>query len=135
MRREPVTTDGAPKALGPYTQAIRSSGETLVFCSGQVGLDPASGNLVAGDITAQTRQALRNLGAVLDAAGTSLAFVVKTTVFLADMNDFAAMNAIYGEFFPAPYPARSTVQVARLPKDALVEIEAIAIGTATSRDA
>jgi 2-iminobutanoate/2-iminopropanoate deaminase len=133
MRREPVTTDGAPRALGPYTQAIRSSGETLVFCSGQVGLDPATGDLVSGGITAETRQALRNLGAVLDAAGTSLAFVVKTTVFLADMGDFAAMNAVYGDFFPAPHPARSTVQVARLPKDARVEVEAIA--TAPSRDA
>jgi 2-iminobutanoate/2-iminopropanoate deaminase len=134
MRREPITTDKAPKALGPYTQAIRSSSETLVFCSGQVGLDPASGDLVSGGITAQTRQALRNLGAVLDAAGTSLAFVVKTTVFLADMGDFAEMNAIYGEYFPASHPARSTVQVARLPKDARVEIEAIAVAAAASRD-
>lgn len=127
MKREPVATDSAPKALGPYTQAIRAPRASLVFCSGQIGLDPASGEIVAGGVTAETRQALRNLAAVLDAAGSATSAVVKTTVFLVDMADFAAMNAVYGEFFPAPFPARSTVAVARLPKDARVEIEAIAL--------
>ncbi|MHB8303496.1 MAG: RidA family protein [Acidobacteriaceae bacterium] len=117
----------APAALGPYSQAIRIG--DFVFTSGQVALDPATGQLVSGSIEAQTHRVLQNLQAVLAAAGLDLARVVKTTVFLKDINDFAAMNKVYGEYFQseaAPAPARSTVEVARLPKDALVEIEAIA---------
>jgi len=127
MKREPVATDRAPKALGPYSQAIRAPESSLVFCSGQIGLDPATGEIVAGGVAAETRRALENLSAVLEAAGSATAAVVKTTVFLLDMSDFAAMNAIYAEYFPAPFPARSTVAVARLPKDARVEIEAVAL--------
>lgn|SRR6185312_2318573 len=122
-----ITTSSAPAAIGPYSQAVRV-GEFL-YTSGQVALDPASGQLVAGGIAEQTQRALENLKAVLEAAGSSLAAVVKTVVFLKDMNDFAAMNAVYGRYL-APEgvvaPARSTVEVARLPKDALVEIEVIA---------
>jgi len=122
-----IQTDQAPKAIGPYSQAVKiKSGETI-FTAGQLGLDPASGHLVDGGITAQTRQALQNLQAILRAAGSDLDQVIKTTVFLQDFNDFAVMNAIYAEFFPQNPPARSTVQVARLPKDGLVEIEAIAL--------
>jgi len=124
MQRQVINSGQAPKAIGPYSQAVRAG--DFVFCAGQAALDPATGNLVAGGIEAETRQVLQNLSAVLQAAGTSLNHVVKTTVFLLDMNDFAKMNAIYGEFFPADPPARSTVQVARLPKDARVEIEVIA---------
>ncbi len=120
-----IHSDRAPKAIGPYSQAIRV-GE-MIFSAGQVGLDPANGNLVGGGIEAETRRALQNLSAVLEATGSSLACVVKTTVFLADMNEFQKMNAVYAEFFPANPPARSTVQVARLPKDAHVEIEVIAL--------
>ncbi len=127
MKREPVATDRAPKALGPYTQAIRAPHSSLVFCSGQVGLDPATGEVVAGGVSAETHQALRNLSAVLEAAGSTLSAVIKSTVFLLDMSDFAAMNAVYAEHFPAPFPARSTVAVVRLPKDARVEIEVIAL--------
>ena len=122
--RDAIATDRAPKAIGPYSQAVRSGG--LVFCSGQIPLDPATGVMVQGDIAAQTRQVLQNLGAVLEASGAALETVVKTTVFLADMNDFAAMNAVYATFFTAPAPARSTVQAARLPKDARIEIDVIA---------
>ena len=125
MERRVIHTENAPKAIGPYSQAIRS-GE-LVFCAGQIPLDPATMKLVDGDITAQTRRALTNLSNVLEAAGSSLSRVVKTTVFLADFNDFAAMNAVYAEFFGEQPPARSTIQAARLPAGALVEIEAIAI--------
>lgn len=124
MQHQVIHTDQAPKAIGPYSQAIRV-GE-FVFCAGQAALDPATGNLLAGGIEAETRQVLQNLSAVLQAAGTSLSHAVKTTVFLLDMNDFAKMNAVYAEFFPSNPPARSTVQVARLPKDARVEIEVIA---------
>ncbi len=124
MQREVVQTAKAPKAIGPYSQAIRVG--DLVFCAGQTPLDPATGNLVEGGIEAQTRRVLQNLSAVLEAAGTSFERAVKTTVFLADMNDFQKMNAVYAEFFPADPPARSTVQVARLPRDAMVEIEIIA---------
>jgi 2-iminobutanoate/2-iminopropanoate deaminase len=123
--RQTVTTANAPAAIGPYTQAVKGGG--LVFLSGQVALDPASGQLVGGDIRRQTEQVLKNLEAVLAAAGSSLAAVVKTTVFLADLNDFAAMNEIYARFFPQNPPARATVQVARLPKDARVEIDLIAL--------
>jgi 2-iminobutanoate/2-iminopropanoate deaminase len=119
-----VVTEKAPKAIGPYSQAICIEG--LVFTAGQVGLDPATMELVEGGIEAQTRQVLTNLSHVLDAADSGLNFVIKTTVFLKDMADFAAMNAIYAEFFPGKPPARSTVQVAGLPKGALVEIECVA---------
>jgi 2-iminobutanoate/2-iminopropanoate deaminase len=123
--RESVTSDRAPGAIGPYSPAIRAGG--FVFCSGQIALDPASGQLVGADVAEQTRQVLRNLAAVLRAAGASLDHVVKTTVYLADFNDFAAMNTAYGEFFSGPAPARSTIQAARLPRDARVEIDAIAL--------
>jgi 2-iminobutanoate/2-iminopropanoate deaminase len=120
-----IYSDKAPKAIGPYSQAVRT--ESLVFTAGQVGLDPLTGELVAGGIEAQTRQVLTNLSQVLEAADSGLNFVVKTTVFLQDINDFAKMNAIYGEFFAQNPPARSTVAVAALPKGALVEIEALAL--------
>lgn len=125
MERRVIHTDSAPKAIGPYSQAIRS-GE-LIFCAGQIPLDPATMKLVEGDITVQTRRALTNLGNVLEAAGSSLSRVMKTTVFLANFDDFQAMNAVYAEFFPDQPPARSTIQAARLPAGALVEIEAIAV--------
>ena len=125
MQRQVIHTDKAPKVIGPYSQAIRVG--DFVFCAGQAGLDPATGNLVSGGIEAETRRTLQNLAAVLEAAGTSLSRAVKTTVFLLDMNEFQKMNTIYAEFFPSNPPARSTVQVARLPKDARVEIEVIAL--------
>ena len=125
MQRERISTTDAPGAIGPYSQAIASG--NLVFCSGQVALEPASGALVEGDVRAQTRRVLENLSGVLNAAGSSLAQVVKTTVFLIAMSDFAAMNEVYAEFFPGEPPARSTVAVAELPKGARVEIEAIAL--------
>lgn len=124
MSRHAISTTGAPGAIGPYSQAIASN--DLVFCSGQVGLDPTSGELVEGGVEAQAERALRNLASVLDASGCSFADVVKTTIFLADVNDFAAVNAIYARFMPDPPPARSTVGVGALPKGARVEIEAIA---------
>jgi 2-iminobutanoate/2-iminopropanoate deaminase len=119
-----IATPDAPAAVGPYSQAIAIG--DLLFCAGQIPLDPASGNLIEGDITAQTTRVLDNVKAVLAANSMSFADVVKATVFLADMNDFTAMNAVYAKYFQAPYPARSTIQVARLPKDARVEIEVIA---------
>jgi 2-iminobutanoate/2-iminopropanoate deaminase len=119
-----LTSPGAPKAIGPYSAAVRAG--QLLFVSGQIPLDPATGQIVAGDIAAQTRRVLDNLGALLTAGNRSFADVVRTTIFLADMNDFAAVNEVYGEYFPEPYPARATVQVARLPKEARVEIDAIA---------
>ena len=123
--RDAVATSLAPAALGPYSQAIKT--DTLLFCSGQLGLDPETGNLVEGGVEAQAQQALANLRAVLEAGGSSMARVVKTVIFLADMADFAAVNAVYAqEFLNAP-PARSTVQVAGLPKGGLVEIEVIAL--------
>ncbi|MBU0510429.1 MAG: RidA family protein [Chloroflexi bacterium] len=128
MQKQVVVAENAPQAIGPYSAGVRA-GE-FVYTAGQLGIDPASGAFVAGGIEAETRQALTNLKAVLEAAGTSLENVVKTTVFLRDMNDFAAMNGVYAEFFTANYPARSAVQVARLPKDAAVEIEAVAVGGA-----
>ena len=124
MTRQAIQTTGAPSAIGAYSQAIVSG--DLVFCSGQVGLDPSTGELVEG-VEAQAERALRNLAAVLDAAGVGFADVVKTTIFLADMGDFAAVNGVYGERFSSDPPARATVQAARLPKDARVEIDAIAI--------
>ena len=125
MTRRAVSTGEAPAAVGPYSQAIAT--DELVFCSGQVGLDPATGNLVEGGLEAQAERVLRNLSAVLDAAGCSFADVVKTTCFLADINDFAAFNAVYARLMVDPPPARSTFAVAALPKGALVEIEAIAV--------
>lgn len=125
MKKKQVQTDKAPKAIGPYSQGIVANG--FVFASGQIPIDPATGELNTGTIEEQTRQVLKNLGAVLEAAGSSYENVVKATVFLQDMNDFGKMNAVYGEFFPAPYPARAAVQVARLPRDVKIEIEAVAL--------
>ena len=119
-----IASAEAPAAVGPYSQAIAVG--NLVFCAGQIPLDPTTGNLIEGDVTAQTRRVIENIKAVLAAAGATLDDVVKSTVFLLDMNDFAAMNAVYAEYFASPFPARSTIQVARLPKDARVEIEVIA---------
>ena len=124
LMREPVATKDAPQAIGPYSQAVKSGG--LVFCSGQIALDPATGQVVAGDVAAQTEQVLKNLAAVLKAGGSAMNKVLKTTVFLKSMGDFAAMNEVYGKHFHEPFPARSTVEAARLPKDALVEIDVIA---------
>ena len=120
-----IVTERAPKAIGPYSVGISANG--FVFTSGQLGLDPASGAFAAGGIEAETRQALTNLKAVLEAAGSSLGLVVKTTVFLRDINDFSRMNAVYAEFFTENPPARSAVQVAALPRNGAVEIEAVAI--------
>ena len=122
--KQVIHTDSAPAAIGPYSQAIQIG--DLLFVSGQVPIDPSTGAIVEGDIKAHAQQSLNNLKAILNAAGTNMGAVVKTTVFLNDMNDFAAMNEVYAQFFQEPYPARSAVQVARLPKDVLVEIEAIA---------
>ena len=125
MNKEIVSTENAPGAIGPYSQAIKAGG--MVFCSGQIPIDPATGNFVSEVVSEQTEQVLRNLSEVLRAAGSSLDAVVKTTVFLADMNDFAEMNEVYGRFFSDNKPARATVQAARLPRDARVEIECIAL--------
>ena len=122
--REIISTDSAPGAIGPYSQAIKTNG--MVYCSGQIPIDPATGEFVSDDVVEQTEQVLKNLSEVLKAAGTDLGNVVKTTVFLADMGDFAAMNEVYGRYFNENKPARATVQAARLPKDARVEIECIA---------
>jgi len=124
-QKEIVIADKAPAAIGPYSAGVKAGG--FVFTAGQLGIDPENGEFVPGGVEAQTRKALENLTAVLEAAGTSLAKVVKTTVFLNDMNDFGAMNGVYGQFFTENFPARSAVQAARLPKDGLVEIEAIAL--------
>ena len=120
-----IRTEAAPQAIGPYSQAVAAGG--LVFASGQIPTDPATGQFVEGGVAEQTRQVLRNLSKVLEAAGTGLDRVVKTTVFLADMNDFAEMNEVYGSFFGENPPARSTVQAARLPRDARVEIDVVAL--------
>jgi 2-iminobutanoate/2-iminopropanoate deaminase len=122
--RQAVSTEQAPKAIGPYSQAVRAG--NLLFVSGQIPIDPATGNLIDGDIAAQTHRVFQNIAAILDAAGASLDLVARTTVFLADMGDFAAMNAVYASYFSTPAPARSTVQAARLPKDARIEIDVIA---------
>jgi 2-iminobutanoate/2-iminopropanoate deaminase len=124
MKKE-IKTEKAPKAIGPYSQAIEANG--FVFASGQIAIDPSTGELNTGSIEEQTRLVLNNLQAVLEAAGSSFDKVVKCTVFLHDMNDFSRMNAVYGEFFKPPYPARAAVQVTRLPKDVKIEIEAMAV--------
>ena len=120
-----IQSTAAPAAIGPYSQAIEANG--MVFASGQIPIDPSTGNIVEGGIEHQTHQSLRNVKAVLEAAGTDLAHVVKTTVFLSDMDNFAAMNEVYAQFFEQPYPARSAVAVKTLPKGALVEVECIAV--------
>jgi 2-iminobutanoate/2-iminopropanoate deaminase len=123
--RLPIQTDKAPAAIGPYTQAIKTNG--FVFASGQIPIDPETGEFVAGGIGEQTEQVLKNLAAVLEAAGSGLARVVKTTVFLADMSEFATMNEVYGRFFKSEPPARATIAAAGLPRNARVEIEAVAL--------
>ena len=120
-----ISTDNAPGAIGPYSQAVKT--EAMVFVSGQLALDPASGNIVTGGIKAETRQAMQNLKRILEAAGSNLENVVKTTLFIKDMNDFPMINEVYGEFFQNDPPARACVEVARLPKDANVEIEAVGL--------
>jgi len=122
--RQAVATDKAPKAIGPYSQGIRAG--NLLFVSGQVPIDPATGALIEGDIAAQTHRVMRNLTAILEAAGATMDDVLRCTVYLADMNDFAAMNDVYGSYFSQPAPARATIQAVRLPKDARVEIDLIA---------
>lgn len=123
--QEIISTENAPGAIGPYSQAVKAG--NMIFVSGQIPINPKTGEFVSGDIHEQTSQVLRNLSAILDAAGSSLNHVVKTTVFLTDMNDFSAMNAVYSEFFIDNKPARATVEAARLPRDARVEIECIAV--------
>jgi 2-iminobutanoate/2-iminopropanoate deaminase len=123
--RDVITTKEAPQAIGPYSQAIRANG--FIFTSGQIPIDPATQQLIAGDVATQTERVLQNLSAILTAAGSSLDKVVRTTVFLKNMSDFAAMNEVYGRYFTSAPPARSTVEVARLPKDALVTIDVIAL--------
>ncbi len=125
MDRRVVSTPQAPAAIGPYSQAIHSG--NLIFCAGQAALDPATGKLIEGGVQEQTRRVLQNLSVVLQAAGSSMSQIVKTTVFMVNLDDFKAMNEVYAQFFPSAPPARSTVQVSRLPAGALVEIEAIAV--------
>src|SRR2546426_7435475 len=122
--KQAVSSPNAPKAIGPYSPAIRSG--QLLFVSGQIALDPATGQMIAGDIATETRRVMDNLGALLKAAGLSFSDVVRTTVFLTDLDDFATVNEVYGTYFTPPAPARATVQVARLPRDARIEIDAIA---------
>lgn len=122
--RQAVASDAAPRAIGPYSQAVRAG--DLLFVSGQIPLDPSTGAMVEGDVAAQTHRVFANLRAILDAAGASFDQVVRTTVYLADMNDFATVNEVYGTYFSSPAPARATIQAARLPKDARVEIDLIA---------
>ncbi len=126
MSRQIIATDRAPAAIGPYSQAVKFKGEML-FTAGQIPLDPESGQIIGDNVAAQTERVLKNLSGILAAAGSSLEQVVKTTVFLKNMNDFADMNVVYGRFFSANPPARSTVEVSRLPKDVLVEIECLAL--------
>ncbi len=123
--KETISTQSAPGAIGPYSQAVKVNG--MLFCSGQIPIDPATGEFVSSDVAEQTEQVLKNLAEVLKAGGASLDHVVKTTVFLADMNDFTAMNEVYGRYFDSNKPARATVQAARLPRDAKVEIDCIAV--------
>src|SRR6266850_7913415 len=122
--KQAISSPDAPKAIGPYSPAIRSG--QLLFVSGQIALDPATGLMVAGDTATETRRVMDNLGALLKAAGLSFSDVIRTTIFLADLGDFATVNEVYGSYFTSPAPARATVQVARLPKDARIEIDAIA---------
>ena len=128
MQRTVIHTDQAPKAIGPYSQAVAVPAGRMVFLSGQIPLDPATGELIPGDVSAQTTQVMKNLGAVLTAAGLSFDHVVRCTIFLADLADFGVVNGIYGKAFPGSAPARATVQVAALPRGARVEIDAIAVG-------
>lgn len=123
--KETISTENAPSAIGPYSQAVKVG--NMVFCSGQIPIDPATGEFNSDNVTEQTRQVLQNLSAVLEAAGTNLSNVVKTTVFLVDMNEFTQMNEVYAEFFSENKPARATVQAARLPRDTRVEIDCIAV--------
>jgi 2-iminobutanoate/2-iminopropanoate deaminase len=123
--REIISTKDAPQAIGPYSQAIKANG--FVFTSGQIAIDPSTQQVISGDVAAQTDRVLRNLSEILEAAGSGLGKVVRATVFLKSMNDFAAMNQVYGKFFTSAPPARATVEVARLPKDVLVEIDVIAL--------
>jgi 2-iminobutanoate/2-iminopropanoate deaminase len=124
--REVIATKDAPQAIGPYSQAIKAAG--LVFVSGQVAIDPATGNVISGGVAEQTERVLRNLEAILHAAGSGLEKALKTTVYLKNMSEFAAMNEVYGKFWKSAPPARATVEVARLPKDVLVEIDVVALG-------
>lgn len=124
MNKTEISTENAPKAIGPYSQAIAVNG--MLYASGQIPIDPASGSIESGDIAAQTHRALKNVGALLASCDLDFSDVVKTTVFLTDLNDFATVNGLYGEYFQKPYPARSCVQVAKLPKDAKIEIEIVA---------
>lgn len=123
--REIITTKDAPKAIGPYSQAVKANG--FIFCSGQIAIDPATQQVITGDVAAQTDRVLRNLSEILEAAGSGLGKVVRCTVFLKNMSEFTAMNEVYGKYFSSSPPARSTVEVARLPKDVLVEIDVIAL--------
>jgi 2-iminobutanoate/2-iminopropanoate deaminase len=123
--RDVISTPDAPKAIGPYSQGIRANG--FIFVSGQVAIDPATQQVITGDVAAQTARVIQNLSEILEAAGSGLGKVVRTTVFLKSMNDFTAMNEVYGKYFSAAPPARSTVEVSRLPKDVLVEIDVIAL--------
>jgi 2-iminobutanoate/2-iminopropanoate deaminase len=125
MTKQAISSSHAPKAIGPYSSALRAG--QLLFISGQVPIDPETGAMATGDIAAQTRRVLENIGALLTAGGLTYADLVRTTVFLADMNDFAAMNEVYRTYLTEPYPARSTVEAARLPRDARIEIDAIAM--------
>ena len=128
MSREIISTDQAPAAIGPYSQAVKANG--LVFVSGQLPINPATGELVSGDIRAETRQAMTNVGAILSAAGSAFDRIIKTTLFISDMEQFAVINEVYAEFFAGNPPARACVEVARLPKDARVEVEAVAVADA-----
>jgi 2-iminobutanoate/2-iminopropanoate deaminase len=123
--REIISTKDAPRAIGPYSQAIKAHG--FIFTSGQIAIDPSTQQVITGDVAAQTERVLRNLSEILEASGSGLGKVVRSTVFLKDMNDFAAMNQVYGKYFSSAPPARSTIEVARLPKDVLVEIDVIAL--------
>jgi 2-iminobutanoate/2-iminopropanoate deaminase len=125
--KQAISVPGAPKAIGPYSSALRA--DPFLFVSGQVPFDPATGNMVDGDIRVQTQRVLENIGALLTGGGLTYAHVVRSTVYLADMNDFAAMNDVYQTFFAEPYPARSTIQAARLPRDARIEIDVIAMSS------
>lgn len=127
MAREVIQTDGAPQAIGPYSQALKVDCGKMIYCSGQIPLDPATGEMVEGDVAAQTERVMENLRAVLAAAGATFADVVRCNIFLADMDDFGIVNEVYGRYFPENPPTRATVQVARLPKDSRVEIDCIAV--------